>query len=64
MPDNSSPVSNENLQYLSSHQDIHDVSTFIQYANAHYIQNTSDNSNPTKRVTFGGSYPGIVSTWS
>uniref|UniRef100_A0A7S4W557 Uncharacterized protein n=1 Tax=Ditylum brightwellii TaxID=49249 RepID=A0A7S4W557_9STRA len=60
-PDNSSPVSNENLQYLSSRQAIHDVATFIQYANGHYILN---DGNPTKWVTFGGSYPGMVSAWS
>eukprot|EP00565_Helicotheca_tamesis_P003372 CAMPEP_0185729156 /NCGR_PEP_ID=MMETSP1171-20130828/4497_1 /TAXON_ID=374046 /ORGANISM="Helicotheca tamensis, Strain CCMP826" /LENGTH=564 /DNA_ID=CAMNT_0028397933 /DNA_START=242 /DNA_END=1936 /DNA_ORIENTATION=+ len=60
-PDQSSPVSNENLQYLSSRQALHDIANFIQHANKNYIGQTD--SNP-KWVTFGGSYPGMLSAWS
>ncbi|GMI03158.1 hypothetical protein TrVE_jg3684 [Triparma verrucosa] len=48
--------SNYNV-YLSSHNAILDVSTFVE------MQNEKFETKP-KWVTFGGSYPGMVSAWS
>ena len=61
---NTSPVSNDNLKYLSSHQALADLAHFVQYAR----DNTSDAfkhiDNQVKFVTFGGSYPGMLAAWS
>ena len=59
--DEGSPVSNENLQYLSSRQAIADIANFIEFANTKYGLIKNDN---VKWITFGGSYPGMLAAWS
>lgn len=49
----SSPVTNENLVYLSSRQAVADIGHFI-----------GSRANNNKWVTFGGSYPGMVAAWA
>jgi hypothetical protein len=54
-PDGSSPVSNDNLVYLSSRQALADLAHFITYVKEEY--NLSDH---VPFITFGGSYPGVL----
>lgn len=51
--DGSSPVETQNLKFLSSKQALEDLAHFVQTKQAEEIQ-------PTKWVTFGGSYPGYM----
>ncbi|KAL7508256.1 hypothetical protein ACHAXN_005317 [Cyclotella atomus] len=54
------------LTYLSSRQAVRDVITFIQspqILSAHYLS-TKDDNDGVQWITFGGSYPGMLSTWS
>lgn len=44
-------------QYLSSRQALADIASFIEYKNRYLPENT-------KWVTFGGSYPGMLSGWA
>lgn len=44
-------------QYLSSRQALADIASFIEYKNRYLPKNT-------KWVTFGGSYPGMLSGWA
>lgn len=57
--DGSSPVTNENLKYLSSRQALADLAHFTEFVKEEY-QIPSD----SKVVTFGGSYPGMLAAWS
>ncbi|GMS97538.1 hypothetical protein PENTCL1PPCAC_19713, partial [Pristionchus entomophagus] len=52
-------TSTENLKYLSSHQAIEDIATFIKTINA----NSGDAGNQ-KWVVVGGSYAGALSAWA
>ena len=56
--DGSSPVTNENLVYLSSRQALADLAHFIKYAKEEY-----DIVGDAPVVTFGGSYPGMLAAW-
>ncbi len=55
----SSPVTNENLVYLSSRQALADMAHFVQYVKEEY---SIPPDSPV--VTFGGSYPGMLAAWS
>lgn len=57
--DESSPVLNENLVYLSSRQALSDLATFVQRMNEKYSLDDQ-----VKWVTFGGSYPGMLAAWA
>ena len=59
--DDTSPVSNENLRYLSSRQALGDMAHFVSTA---IHGGGSSFSSKYKVVTFGGSYPGMLSAWS
>ena len=59
--DGSSPVSNENLRYLSSRQALGDMAHFVSTA---IHDGGSSFSSNVKVVTFGGSYPGMLSAWA
>ena len=59
--DGSSPVSNANLRYLSSRQALGDMAHFV--STVIHGGGSSFSSN-VKVVTFGGSYPGMISAWS
>lgn len=65
---NASPVSNENLVYLSSRQALSDLSNFVTTINAeHFYCNNNNNkteSSSIRWVTFGGSYPGMLAAWA
>lgn len=53
-----SPVTNENLIYLSSRQALADLAHFVTIMNdVHSLQKS-------KWVTFGGSYPGMLAAWA
>jgi pimeloyl-ACP methyl ester carboxylesterase len=53
-----SPVTNENLIFLSSRQALADIAHFINTMNdAHDLHNN-------KWITFGGSYPGMMAAWA
>jgi pimeloyl-ACP methyl ester carboxylesterase len=54
-----SPVTNDDLVYLSSRQALADLSHFIATTNDSY-----DLSHETKWITFGGSYPGMMAAWA
>ena len=71
---NTSPVSNDHLIYLSSRQALSDLATFIVYVNNHSdffgpssihkrLGSLRDHKN-IPWITFGGSYPGMLSAWS
>ena len=53
-----SPVTNENLVFLSSRQALADLAHFIGMMNDSYGLHTS------KWITFGGSYPGMLAAWA
>ena len=57
--DESSPVLNKNLIYLSSRQALADLATFVQQMNEKYSFDDQ-----VKWVTFGGSYPGMLAAWA
>lgn len=57
--DGSSPVTNENLVYLSSRQALADLAHFVQFAKEEY---GIPQDSPV--VTFGGSYPGMLAAWA
>jgi len=59
--DGTSPVSNENLRYLSSRQALADMAHFV--FTAIHLGESSASSN-IRVVTYGGSYPGMLSAWS
>jgi len=74
-----SPVSNSNLVYLNSKQAVADVAHFVSEQTAHLMlrlggsaSDRNNNNDPENRpaatkirwLTFGGSYPGMVSAWS
>ena len=61
---NTSPVSNDNLQYLSSHQALADLAHFVQYARDSTSDAFRQIDNQVKFVTFGASYPGMLAAWS
>jgi thymus-specific serine protease len=58
----SSPVSNENLVYLSSRQALADLSNFVTTMNAAHCSCCKETS--MQWVTFGGSYPGMLAAWA
>jgi len=49
----------KSLEFLSSHQALADIGTFVAHAKAKY-KLTADN----KFVSFGGSYPGMLAGWT
>lgn len=51
-----SPVSNENLVYLSSQQAIQDI--------GHFVASQASLPKSTIWIAFGGSYPGVIAAWS
>ena len=55
--DGSSPVTNENLVYLSSKQALGDLVHFVSFMNAR-------NNYDSHWITFGGSYPGMLSAYA
>lgn len=55
----SSPVTNENLVYLSSRQALADIAHFVRYT-----QKVYELSDDVPFITFGGSYPGVLAAWS
>ena len=59
--DGRSPVSNANLRYLSSRQALADMAHFVSTA---IHQGESGAESNTRVITFGGSYPGMISAWS
>ena len=59
--DGTSPVSNTNLRYLSSRQALADMAHFVSTA---IHQGESGAESNTRVITFGGSYPGMLSAWS
>lgn len=56
--DGSSPVTNENLAYLSSRQALADLAHFTEFIKDEY------QIGDVPVVTFGGSYPGMLAAWS
>ena len=58
--DQTSPVTSHNLRYLSSHQALADLATFIQHIRTNHYPTTPN----SKIVVFGGSYPGMLAAWS
>lgn len=54
---NSSDLSTENMQYLSSHQALADAAAFIQGMNEQY------NLTDAKWIVFGASYAGTLAAW-
>ena len=53
-----SPVTNENLIYLSSRQALADLAHFVKAMNdLHHLHKS-------KWITFGGSYPGMMAAWA
>lgn len=52
-----SPVTNENLKYLSSRQALEDLAHFVHHING-------KQGNDTRWVTFGGSYPGFMAAYA
>jgi thymus-specific serine protease len=56
----SSPISNENLVYLSSRQSLADLSNFVSTMNAARCCKKT----MLRWVTFGGSYPGMLAAWA
>jgi hypothetical protein len=58
----SSPVSNQNLVYLSSRQAIADIGHFITHQEHAPVPTTT--SKPVRWIAFGGSYPGMLAAWS
>ncbi|KAL3943188.1 MAG: hypothetical protein SGBAC_002749 [Bacillariaceae sp.] len=52
-----SPVTNENLKYLSSRQALEDLAHFVHHIN-------DKQGNDTRWVTFGGSYPGFMAAYA
>ncbi|GKY98327.1 hypothetical protein MPSEU_000790300 [Mayamaea pseudoterrestris] len=54
---NESPVTNENLVYLSSKQAVQDIGHFITTRNTKLPKSTI-------WIAFGGSYPGMLAAWS
>jgi len=59
--DGTSPVSNANLRYLSSRQALADMAHFVSTA-IHQGEGGAESN--TRVITFGGSYPGMMSAWS
>ena len=53
-------MSTDNLRFLSSHQAIADIASFI----TGYLRPTFNLTRANKLVTFGGSYPGVLSAWT
>ena len=53
-----SPVTNENLVFLSSRQALADIAHFIS------TMNDAHDLHKNKWITFGGSYPGMMAAWS
>ncbi|CAB9515139.1 Thymus-specific serine protease [Seminavis robusta] len=53
-----SPVTNQNLVYLSSRQALSDLAHFVQQ------KTLAAHSNSLQWVTFGGSYPGMLAGWA
>lgn len=56
-----SPVSNENLVYLSSRQALADIGRFVSHQSAIL---TRSNLAPPIWIAFGGSYPGMLAAWA
>jgi len=53
-----SPVTNENLVFLSSRQALADLAHFVE------TMNELHNLHYKKWITFGGSYPGMMAAWA
>lgn len=53
-----SPVTNENLVFLSSRQALADIAHFIS------SMNDAHDMHKNKWITFGGSYPGMMAAWA
>jgi hypothetical protein len=53
-----SPVTNENLIFLSSRQALADIAHFIN------TMNDAHDLHKNKWITFGGSYPGMMAAWA
>ena len=60
----SSPLSNENLKYLSSKQALSDVGQFILHIQADAKDSSIQLPNKTKWVTFGSSYAGFLAGYA
>jgi thymus-specific serine protease len=59
----SSPVTNENLVYLSSRQATADLAHFI-HSLFRPLSDESTTTTTTRIVLFGGSYPGVLAAWT
>jgi thymus-specific serine protease len=59
----SSPVTNENLVYLSSRQATADLAHFI-HSVFRPLSDESASTTTTRVVLFGGSYPGVLAAWT
>ena len=58
-----SPLSRENLRFLSSRQALEDLAHFVQTMNKETDTDDEENNSNTW-VTFGGSYPGLMSMYA
>lgn len=59
-----SPVTNENLRFLSSRQALEDLAHFIQFVKKEYLVDVVDDVDSVLFLTYGGSYPGMLAAWS
>lgn len=65
-PNGESPVTNQNLKYLSSRQALEDLAHFVQTISESILHSSNSTSTGQKLqwITFGGSYPGYMAAYA